>query len=112
MNIFAATKKIAPALMLLFGIAAAQTPLESHLKRRGDVLPNIVYYNDLHNAALDEGMVDLAEVLAKNKVEMFGEADRRYVRMKDLLRVCGKECNYHKGWGIFLSQFAVQVHRR
>ena len=92
--------------------ADARTPLERHLKSRGYLLPNVVGYGDLYETAYDEGIVDLDKMLAEHKVPVVGEGDSRYVRMPDLLRICGKDCSYHKGWGIFLSNFAVQEHRR
>ena len=82
------------------------------LRQRDYVLPNVIDYDDFYDAAFDEGMVEIEEVLAKNKVPVRGEGDRRYLRRTDLLRLCGKDCSYDKGWGIFLSQFAVQRHRR
>ena len=102
----------AAVLLALTGAAAARTPLEKTLRQRDYVLPNVIDYDDFYDAAFDEGMVEIEEVLAKNKVPIRGEGDRRYLRRADLLRLCGKDCSYDKGWGIFLSQFAVQRHRR
>lgn len=92
--------------------AAARTPLERRLESRGYHLPNVISYDDLYEKAYDEGIVDLDAMLAEHEVPIIGAGDSRYVRRTDLLRVCGKECSYDKGWGIFLSGFAVQRHRR
>lgn len=92
--------------------ASARTPLERYLKSRGYILPNVVSFDDLYETAYDEGIVDLQKMLAEHDVPIVGEGDSRYVRFSDLLRVCGKDCNYHRGWGIFLSNFAVLEHRR
>ena len=114
MHIFSALKKTAAvaAVLLLCAAAAAKTPLERFVKSRGSELPTTVVYGDFYKAAIDEGMVEIEKMLSENDVPIVGEGDGRYLRMKDLLRVCGKDCSYHKGWGIFLSQFAVQVHRK
>ncbi|MGI9298359.1 MAG: hypothetical protein ACR2QC_10745 [Gammaproteobacteria bacterium] len=92
--------------------AAARTPLERYLQSRGYQLPNVISYDDLYETAYDEGIVDIEKMLAEHEVPVVGAGDSRYVRTTDLLRICGKECSYHKGWGIFLSGFAVLRHRR
>lgn len=107
------------ALFALFAIMAflsapafAQTPLERLLKSRGYELPYTISYDDFYETAYDEGMVDIEQMLAEHDVEILGQGDSRYIRRTDLLRICGKDCSYHDGWGIFLSNFAVQTHRR
>lgn len=92
--------------------AAAQTPLERRIKSRGYEFPNVLNYGDFYKAALDEGMVEVEKMLAEHGVAIVGEGGGRYVRMRDLLRACGEKCSYDEGWGIFLGQFAVMVHRK
>ncbi len=107
--------QIALAAAVVFSAAApanARTPLEKHLKNRGYVLPNIISYNDLYDTAYSQGVVDIEKMLAEHDTPIIGEGDSRYVRKSDLLKICGKDCNYHMGWGIFLSEFAVQEHRK
>lgn len=92
--------------------AVAATPLERYLKSRGYKLPSVVRYHDFYKAALEEGIVDSEKFLKTQNIPIVGTGDGRYVRTSDLLKSCGIKCNYHKGWGIFISQFAVQVHRK
>lgn len=92
--------------------AAAQTPLEKYLKAHGNRLPHVIDYGDFINTALEDGMVEIEEALAEKGVSVHGTGDSRYIRTADLLQVCGSDCNYRHGWGIFLSRFSVQTHRK
>ena len=98
--------------LVLTGHAAAQTPLERHLKTRGYELPNTIDYEDFYYAALDDGMVEVEEELAKYDVEIVGEGDSRYIRRADLLRLCGKDCRPDRDWGYLIRRFAVIKHIR
>ncbi len=110
--------KILLTVTMLFAISAAtipaiaKTPLERFLASSDNYLPNTIDYEDFYDAAINEGMVEIESILAENEVPVLGEGDGRYLRRKDLLTLCGKDCSYHDGWGIFLSQFSVQKHRK
>lgn len=115
LNLFSALKKAAAvvAVLSLCAGAAAKTPLERFIESRGKELPNTVNYADFYDTALGEGMVGIRKMLDEHEIPIVGgDSEGGYLRMHDLLRVCGKECSYHEGWGIFLSKFAVQVHRK
>lgn len=106
------TALVAAVIFSVAAPAAARTPLERQLQTRGYHLPNVIDYAELYETAYNEGIIDIEQMLADNKVQVLGNGDSRYVRASDLLRVCGKECNFDNGWGIFLSNFAVLKHRR
>lgn len=93
------------------GGGAAKTPLEKHLEARDYRLPRVISYDDFYQASLNEGVVGVDEELQKLGIPVRGSGSDRFIHTSDLLRACGPDCNYHEGWGIFLSDFAHTVHR-
>ncbi len=86
---------------------AELSSLEQHMFQNGLKLPHLVYKKEFDEICEFYVVTHVDNYLEGNGIEIQGPEGGEYMYGKDLLALCGPECNSDSGLGIILNHLLV-----